>query len=121
MSPWLKSRTTLALVILGFVVLLLFLIGSREPRMPQRTREAVLRTDLQRMRDAIGNYTLDKQQPAHSLQDLVDARYLRSIPIDPTTHKADWVPVIGEVEISPNKKAIGLYDVHSNSKSYSTW
>jgi len=117
----LKSRTSLALVILGFVVLVLFLIVPREPRTSQRTRETVLRTDLRAMRDAIDHYTLDKQQPPQSLQDLVDARYLRSIPIDPITLKPDWVPGIGEVELSPNQKAIGLYDIHSNSKSYSTW
>ena len=77
--------------------------------------------DLHMMRDAIDNYTLDKQQPPQSLQELVDERYLRSMPVDPMTRKADWVPVIGEVELSPNQKVVGLYDVHSNSKSYSTW
>jgi general secretion pathway protein G len=80
-----------------------------------------LRTDLRIMRDAIDNYTLDKQEPPHSLQDLVDAGYVREIPVDPITYEADWVPVIGEIELSPNQKVVGLYEIHSNSKPYSTW
>ena len=117
----LKSRASLTLIVLGFVAPLSLAIWTYYPRASQRSREAELRVDLRTMRNAIDNCTLDKQQPPHSLQDLVDARYLRSIPVDPMTRKADWVPVIGEVELSPNQKAVGLYDVHSNSKSYSTW
>jgi general secretion pathway protein G len=73
------------------------------------------------MRDAVDHYTLDKQQAPQSLQDLVDAHYLRAIPVDPITHKADWVPVFGEIEMSPDKKVRGLCDVRSNSDSHSTW
>ncbi|PMU83580.1 hypothetical protein C1Y30_31215, partial [Pseudomonas sp. GW704-F3] len=46
----------------------------------KHAREAVLKQDLQTMRQAIDNYTLDKQQAPQSLEDLVDARYLREIP-----------------------------------------
>ncbi len=35
------------------------------------------------MRQAIDNYTLDKQQAPQSLDDLVDAHYLREVPVDP--------------------------------------
>ena len=61
-------------------------------RVSQREREAILRTDLRTIRDAIDNYTLDKQERPKSLQDLVDAGYLPTIPVDPTTGKMDWVP-----------------------------
>jgi general secretion pathway protein G len=129
----LKSKTRLALLTIGFIALVLPLIGQREPRMSLRSREAVLRTDLRTMRDAIDNYTLDKQEPPRSLQDLVDAGYLRAIPADPITHKPDWVPVfvdpvLGDPVLSPDLKAQGLNDVHSNSSrvatngsQYNTW
>lgn len=85
------------------------------------------------MRDAIDNYTLDKNQPPHSLQDLVDAGYLRAIPRDPITNKADWEldlegPVLGDPVLSPDLKAEVLVDLHSNSNrislngtKYSEW
>ena len=52
----------------------------------KHAREAVLKQDLQTMRQAIDNYTLDKQQAPQSLQDLVDAHYLREVPLDPVCH-----------------------------------
>jgi general secretion pathway protein G len=67
------------------------------------------------MREAIDDYTLDKQRPPQSLQDLVDAGYLRELPIDPITFKRDWVPQIGDPPLNPKETAHGLYDVHSNS------
>jgi len=42
----------------------------------KRARESVLRQDLQTMRQAIDNYTLDKQQAPQSLEDLVEGHYL---------------------------------------------
>ena len=117
----LKSKVRSALIALGFIAPLSLAIGAYYHRVSLRSREAELKIDLRTMRYAIDHCMLDKQQPPQSLQDLVDARYLRSMPVDPMTRKADWVPVIGEVEVSPNQKAVGLYDVHSNSKSYSTW
>lgn len=100
--------------------------------MSQRGREAVLRTDLRTIRDAIDNYTLDKGRPLKSLQDLVDGGYLRTIPVDPMTGKTDWVPdfegpVLRPV-IGPDLKAQRPCDVHSNStrvaregSQYNTW
>src|SRR5215471_18056740 len=55
-----------------------------------RAREAVLRDDLYTMRKLIDQYTIDKQQPPQTLQDLVDAGYLRGgIPADPFTGRND--------------------------------
>ena len=93
-----------------------------------RARESVLKQDLQTMRQAIDNYTLDKQQAPQSLDDLVDAHYLREIPIDPITRQKDWVTHMGDTVLSPEQSGTGLDDVHSASeqtgsdgKPYSTW
>ena len=57
-----------------------------------RAREAVLRNDLFTLRSSIDQYTLDKQKAPQSLQDLVTAGYIKSIPKDPITNSADtWV------------------------------
>jgi general secretion pathway protein G len=81
----------------------------------KRARAAVLKHDLSVMREALHNYTLDNQQPPHSLQDLVDANYLRELPADPFTRRKDWTPVIGDVELSSKSTARGVIDVHSSS------
>ncbi|MGC2830417.1 MAG: hypothetical protein WB994_12315, partial [Candidatus Acidiferrum sp.] len=95
----------------------------------QRSREAVLKHDLQVIREAIDNYTLDKQAAPQSLDDLQQAGYLRDIPIDPITRTKDWVPQFDNVVMSPDQVTTGMVDVHSNSgrtspfegTPYNTW
>ncbi|HEV2196067.1 MAG TPA: hypothetical protein VGR55_10830 [Candidatus Acidoferrum sp.] len=118
-----KSRASLVLFALTFLVLIL-LASSRVYTPTQHSREAVLKTDLRTIRDAIDNYKQDKREPPHSLQDLVDAGYLRSIPVDPITQKADWVldlegPVLGDPILRPDLEARRLVGVHSNSDVFS--
>lgn len=129
-----KNKSAAGVVLIGLSVVCLLFFGMRREsvRVSQRVREAILRTDLHTIRDAIDSYTLDKGQPPKSLQDLVGAGYLRSIPVDPMTGKTDWVPdfegpVLGDPIIGPDLKA-RLCDAHSNStraategSQYNTW
>jgi len=94
----------------------------------KKARETALRQDLQTMRQAIDNYTLDKQQAPQSLDDLVDAHYLREVPTDPVCQQKDWVPHIGDTVLSPEQTSTGVDDVHSGCErngmdgtSYTTW
>jgi len=107
-----KSRGGVVLVGLSVIGLLFFGMRRESVRVSQRAREAVLLRDLRTIRDAIDNYTLDKERRPKSLQDLVDAGYLRAIPVDPMTGKTDWVPdfegpVLGDPVVSPDLKARG--------------
>jgi general secretion pathway protein G len=95
---------------------------------PPRARERTLKLDLFTMRQAIDAYTLDKQQPPQSLQDLIKGHYLKEIPTDPFTRKKDWVPYFGDTVLSSEQKAIGIADVHSgsdqvgsNGMAYNEW
>ena len=92
-------------------------------------REAVLKEDLHVLRDAIDSYTNDKDKAPQSLDDLVSAGYLKSLPIDPMTHSSDtWVPVMDDSVQSLDQTDPGLSDVHSGSdqvggdgQPYSSW
>jgi len=92
-------------------------------------REAALREDLHTMRDAIEQYTEDKQAAPQSLDDVVQAGYLKSLPIDPMTHTNDsWVPVTSDALSSIDQSQPGISDVHSGSNQtgsdgtpYSEW
>jgi len=91
-------------------------------------REAVLRTDLASIRDAIGQFTQDKQRAPQSLDDVVSAGYLRALPKDPFTHAADWQAVQEDVLSSLDQTQPGITDIHSSSNqissegtAYSSW
>jgi len=91
-------------------------------------REAVLKEDLQVMRSAIGAYTVDKQEAPQSLEDLVTAGYIHSIPKDPITGRADWNTEQSDTLSSVDQTQSGIDDVHSAAQlnaidgtSYSSW
>ena len=96
----------------------------------QRAREAVLREDLHTMRSAIDSYTIDKQKAPQTLDDLVQAGYLKKLPEDPMTHRADtWMPAQSDSFTSVDEtQEGGMDDVHSGSQqvgtdgtTYNTW
>src|SRR5262245_62666698 len=63
----------------------------------RRGREAVLKEDLFRMRDAIDQYYADKGKYPVDLNELVTTNYIRRVPVDPMTGSAEtWQPVQAE-------------------------
>ena len=95
----------------------------------QRAREAVLRQDLYTLRSLVDEFTVDKQRPPASLQELVEAGYLRGgIPVDPITGSSDSWRVDVEDVPGPDQTQPGVVDVHSGSDDtaldgtpYSSW
>ena len=93
-------------------------------------REAVLRNDLFTMRKLIDEFTIDKQRPPESLDELVQAGYLRGgLPVDPFTNSNEtWKTDTDDVPISPGQATNGIVDVHSGSEDtaldgtqYNSW
>jgi general secretion pathway protein G len=95
----------------------------------QASKEAVLHTDLFRMRDAIDQYYADKAKYPASLDALVSDGYMRAIPQDPMTKSADtWQTVPAEPEPGNTSAEPGIYNVKSGAPgtgldgtSYSEW
>jgi len=88
-----------------------------------RTKETALKQNLKEMREAIGHYHDDKGQYPPTLDTLVLERYLRFIPVDPITERADTWQI---VELSQGQR--GVYDVLSGSPAldkngvpYNSW
>ena len=122
--------TMIEMIIVISIVLILSAIAI--PRYMQhvlRAREAVLREDLYSMRQAIDQYTQDKDKAPQSLEDLVSAGYLHGIPKDPFTDKNDtWQPVTDDTIANPDQTQTGITDVKSGSSlvgsdgtAYNTW
>jgi general secretion pathway protein G len=117
------------MIVIAIIFILLGLAAGRYDMTIRRSREAVLKHDLQVLREAIDNYTLDKQAAPQSLEDLHQAGYLREVPVDPMTQAADWDPTFDNVVLSPDQVITGMVDVHSHSSlssgfdgtAYNTW
>ena len=123
--------TLLELMVVLTLILILAAIAAPSYRVAiVRARETVLHDDLFTMRKLIDQYTLDKNQPPSSLDDLVQAGYLRGgLPVDPFTgSNQTWQVDIEEVPLSPEQTVPGVVDVHSGSSAeslegtpYSSW
>ena len=82
-----------------------------------RSQEAVLKTDLFRMRDAIDQYYADKGKYPGSLDALVSDGYLRKIPEDPITKSTQsWQTVPAEPDPNNPNTDPGIYDVKSGAQ-----
>jgi len=117
------------MIVVAIIFILLGIAAGRYEMTIQRSREATLKHDLQVMREAIDNYTLDKEAAPQSVDDLQQAGYLREVPTDPMTNQKDWVAQFDNVVMSPDQVTTGMVDVHSNSQrtspfdhtAYNTW
>ena len=107
------------LVVVTLVVILASIGMSTYTNSVHRTREAVLKEDLFRLRDAIDQYYADKGRYPESLETLTEQGYLRRIPVDPMTGNADWEVVPAEPD-PDDPDASGIYDVKSSSTATAT-
>ena len=98
------------LVVMAIIATLLSIVAPKYFNSLDRSKETVLRQDLNVMRDAIDKFNSDTGKYPGDMAELVEKRYLRAIPIDPLTESADtWVAV------PPPGNIGGVYDVHSGS------
>jgi general secretion pathway protein G len=113
------------------ITIMLILLGVAIPIYSQSVRKAqedAFRQSLETLNTVIFQYTLDKQKPPQSLEDLKQAGYLTEIPKD-ITGSDTWVteddpPAL----LSLFQTETGIYGVHSgssrigsNGKPYSEW
>ena len=114
------------------ISLILILVSVSIPAYNQsmlRAKESVLRQDLFQLRSLISQYTLDKQKAPQSLDDLVQAGYIKQIPVDPMTgSNSTWTVEQEDSLMSVDQQDPGISDVHSGAEvtgsdgtAYSTW
>ncbi len=116
------------LIVITLVVIMASLATISYGTAITRSREAVLKEDLFRLRDAIDQYFADRSEYPASLEMLVSEQYLRSVPEDPfTASNGTWQTIMAEFDPS-NPLAQGIYDVRSGAEglaidgsSYAEW
>jgi len=117
------------LIVITIILILAGMAASHYLGSVKRAQEATLKQDLFIMRNAIQQYTLDKEAGPTSLGDLVEAKYLSAIPVDPITKDRSWHTESEQVLLDPLQTTAGITDVHSSSDqvssvegtAYNTW
>jgi general secretion pathway protein G len=116
---WRDSRgwTLLEMVIvMALIIILASIAVSQHRNAVARTKEAVLKENLFRMRDAIDQYYADKNRYPSDLQSLVSDQYIREVPQDPiTASNSTWQTVPAEADPSNPSADVGIYNVKSGS------
>jgi general secretion pathway protein G len=117
------------LVVISLIIVLASIGMVQYATSVTRAKEAVLKEDLFRLRDAIDQYYADKSKYPASLEALVSEKYLRQVPVDPITNRADsWQTVMAEPDpLNPTAES-GIYDIKSGAEgtaldgtNYSNW
>jgi general secretion pathway protein G len=112
-----RGFTLIELLVVAAILIVLAGVGLAQYKNGKtRASEAVLKTDLFQMRDAIDQYYADKAQWPGTLDELVSAGYLRKVPDDPfTSSNSTWQTVQSEPDANNPTAAPGVYDVKSGS------
>ena len=104
------------LVVFAIIATLLSLVAPRYFQSIDRSKEAALQENLATLRQALDKYQDDTGKYPNTLEDLVKARYLRKVPLDPVTESVDtWVIVS-----PPDSKKGGIFNVKSGAAGNST-
>jgi general secretion pathway protein G len=106
------------------ISMILILVSISIPAYNQsilRAKESVLKQDLFQLRSLISQYTLDKQKAPQSLDDLVQAGYIKQIPVDPMTgSNSSWTVDQEDSLMSVDQQDPGISDVHSGAAQMSS-
>ncbi len=100
------------LVVLAVLAVLAAIVTPLYLDRVEDARETVLRQNLVGLRQTIDQFHRDKGRYPSQLAELVEQRYLRAIPEDPITQRADtWVLVSAR----PGDARSGVFDVRSGA------
>jgi prepilin-type N-terminal cleavage/methylation domain-containing protein len=112
LPPKYKGFTLIELlVVLAIVAMLMSIALPRYLGSLDKSREVALKENLQIMRVTLDKFYADKGRYPVTLEELVEQRYLRSVPVDPITDSSQtWVL------IPPKEKDLkGIFDIKSGA------
>ncbi len=124
-SPTDKGFTLIELlVVLGIVALMLTLAMPRYFPSIDKSKEVILADNLRNLRAVIDQYYGDTGRYPDTLDQLVEKKYLRALPVDPVTDStATWIIIPPE-----DGSKGGVYTIKSGApgndrsgKPYSEW
>ncbi|HEX8611465.1 MAG TPA: prepilin-type N-terminal cleavage/methylation domain-containing protein [Telluria sp.] len=97
------------LVVLAILALLLTIAAPRFFRSVDQSKETVLKENLHITREVIDKFYGDNGRYPHTLGELIERKYLRSLPLDPMTESTStWILVAPD-------NAPGVYNLYSGA------
>jgi len=117
------------MIVMAIIVILIAVAVPFYQKAIIRAKESVLHSNIFALRSAIDEYSYDRQKAPQTLQDLVQAGYLREVPRDPITQRADtWKIIMEDAGSAVNPQEPGIWDIRSGATgkslegtSYSDW
>ena len=105
------------LVVMAIIATLLTIALPRYFGSVDKSKEVTLRQSLNVMRDAIDKFYADNGRYPDKLEELVEKRYIRAVPVDPITDSAETWVIVPVPNPVPNTVVQGaVYDVRSGAK-----
>lgn len=99
------------LVVLAILALLLTLASPQYFNSIDRAKETALKQDLITLRESIDKFYADNGQYPQTLDDLVEKKYIRQLPLDPITNSSStWLFTPPEPPIEGD-----IADIHSGA------
>jgi general secretion pathway protein G len=112
------------LVVLAIIATLLLLVTPRYESQLQHAKEAVLRDNLRTTREVLDKFQGDRGRYPESLEELVEQRYLRALPLDPITGlNTSWtlLPPPSGYEGAVADLRSGATGTASDGRPYAQW
>jgi general secretion pathway protein G len=103
------------MIVMAIIVILIAVAVPFYQKAIIRAKETVLHNNLMAMRNAIDEYSFDKQKAPASLGDLVREGYLHEVPRDPIAQTNDWKTIMEDAGQAVNSSEPGIWEVRSTS------
>jgi general secretion pathway protein G len=100
-------------IVIAIISILLSMAVANYRQSIQAARDASMKQNLFTLRHVIQEFTLDKQRAPQSLDELIQANYLKEIPTDPCTKQKDWRVDEEDTLLAVDQNQPGITDVHS--------
>ena len=99
------------LVVLAIIALLLTIASPKYFNSIEKSKDATLKQSLNVVRESIDKFYADKGQYPKKLDDLVEQKYIRKLPIDPITESSEtWILEAPEPPLEGD-----IADIHSGA------
>lgn len=109
------------LVVMTIIATLMTLVAPRFFSQIDRSKQVVLEHNLNTLRSAIDNFRRDRVIGPYVLDELVEAGYLRQMPLDPVTNRRDnWEAVTDEAGqvIDVNSPSLGNQEQQHDDEAF---
>lgn len=104
------------LIVMAIVALLLTIALPNYLASADKSKDMVLRENLRVMRVALDRFFADKGHFPGALNELVEQRYLRAVPVDPITESNQtWVTIEARTMEGDDASRVGIADVKSGA------